>query len=105
MREKGKQALTKLKTAVLRLNKTLRIAIAVVLVIAVGLVIWLAATSNREPKPYTLLFTGLSSEDMTAVQSFMENNEITDYKVEGGNTITVPTEREDSIPAMVVMET
>ncbi len=104
MREKGKQALTKLKTAVLRLNKTLRIAIAVVLVIAVGLVIWLAATSNREPKPYTVLFTGLSSEDMTAVQSFMENNEITDYKVEGGNTITVPTEKEASIRAMMVME-
>ena len=104
MREKGKQALTKLKTAVLRLNKTLRIAIAVVLVIAVGLVIWLAATSNREPKPYTVLFTGLSSEDMTAVQSFMENNEITDYKVEGGNTITVPTEREAAIRAMLVME-
>lgn len=104
MREKGKQALTKLKTAVTRLNKTLRIAIAVVLVIAVGLVIWLAVRSNQEPKPYTVLFTGLSSEDMTAVQSFMENNEITDYKVEGGNTITVPTEREAPIRAMLVRE-
>lgn len=104
MREKGKQALNKLKTAVLRLNKTLRIVIAVALVIVVGVVIWLIASSNQEPKPYTILFTGLSSEDMTAVQSFMENNEITDYKVEGSDTITVPTEQEASIRAKLVME-
>lgn len=104
MPAKGKEALTKLKTAILGLNKTLRIAIAVVLVLAVGLVIWLAVRGNSKPKPYTVLFTGLSSEDMTAVQSFMENNDITDYKVEGGNTITVPTEREPTIRAMLVKE-
>lgn len=104
MSEKGKQMLAKLKTAISRLNKTLRIAIAVVLVIAVGLIIWLIASSNKEPNPYTVLFTGLSSEDMTAVQSFLENNEISDYQVEGGNTITVPAEREAAIRAMLVTE-
>lgn len=104
MPAKGKEALTKLKTAILGLNKTLRIVIAAALVLVVGLVIWLAVRGKSEPKPYTVLFTGLSSEDMAAVQSFMENNEITDYKVESGNTITVPTEREPSIRAMLVKE-
>ena len=104
MPAKRKEALTKLKTAILGLNKTLRIVIAAALVLVVGLVIWLAVRGKSEPKPYTVLFTGLSSEDMAAVQSFMENNEITDYKVESGNTITVPTEREPSIRAMLVKE-
>lgn len=105
LREKGKQALTKVKTAVTRLNKKVRIAIIAALVVLVGVVIWLiASNSSKEPAPYAVLFTGLSSEDMTAVQSFLETNEITDYQVEGGNTITVPADKEPSIRARMVEE-
>ncbi len=102
MREKLTKTLGKVKTGFLRINKKLRIAIIALLAVVVGVILFLAL--NREPEPYAVLFTGLSSEDMSAVQSFLEENAATEYRVENANTITVPAEIEPSIRALMVQQ-
>lgn len=102
MREKLTKTLGKVKTGFLRINKKIRIAIVALLIVAVGVILFL--TFKREPKPYVVLFTGLSSEDMSAVQSFLEENAVTEYRVENADTITVPSEIEPSVRALMVQE-
>lgn len=102
MDAKIKQVWRKVKAFFSTLSKKTRYlmvsAFLVVLVTGVALVI-LHAT-----KPYTILFTGLTSSDMSSVLTFLDSRGVTDYKVQDNDTILVPESQEASLKASLLME-
>lgn len=102
MKDKIKQFTGKAKTFFTSMNAKVRKALIAVLVIAAvviaGLLIFNAA------RPYTVLFTGLSQEDMSSVLTYLSNNNITNYRIENNDTILVPESQEASLKAGIMME-
>jgi len=100
--EKVKQSMGKVQTALKSVSKKVRILLVVVLLATAAVVVGIAI--HNANRPYTVLFTGLSTEDMSSVQSFLETNGVTNYRVENSNTITVPESQEPAIRALLVQE-
>lgn len=73
-------------------------AFLVTLAVVVALIV-LHAT-----KPYTILFTGLTSGDMSSVLTSLDSRGVTDYKVQNNDTILVPESQEASLKASLLME-
>lgn len=69
-----------------------------VLALVVALVVIMVVVSNR---PYTTLFADLSQTDMSAILSYLSENGVTQYKVEG-DTILVPEDQEALLKAQVL---
>lgn len=76
----------------------LGIAVCVAVLAAVGVAIFL---NNR---PYTALFTGLSSSEMSSIVSYLNDNGVTDYRVQGNDTILVPQSQEPQLKANLLMQ-
>ena len=90
MNEKIKEYLEKAKTALGKVSKKVWIIAAAVLVlIAVGLVIFF------NTRPYSVLITGASNDEISAVLSWMDTQGYTDYRLENGDTILVPSSQEN----------
>ncbi len=100
--EKAKQTMSKVKTTLKSVSKKVRILLVAVLLVTAAVVVGIAI--HNANRPYTVLFTGLSTEDMSAVQSFLDTNGVTNYRVENSNTITVPETQEPEIRALLVQE-
>ncbi len=100
--EKAKQTMNKVKTTLKSVSKKVRILLVAVLLATAAVVVGIAI--HNANRPYTVLFTGLSTEDMSAVQSFLDTNGVTNYRVENSNTITVPETQEPEIRALLVQE-
>lgn len=81
-----------------RAKAALGIAAAAVILVAVGVAVFL---NNR---PYTALFTGLSSAEMSSIVSYLNENGVTDYRVQGEDTILVPETQEPRLKAQLLME-
>ena len=92
----------KVREAVGKLGKAVKIAIVAVLVLAVAAGVFLVVRNSQ--KPYTTLFTELSSDDMTAVLSYLDQNGVTDYKVENNDTVLVREGQEDELRARIYMQ-
>ncbi len=71
-------------------------AVALVLLVA-GIVIF------NFTRPYAVLFTELNQEDMASVVTYLGTAGITDYKIEGNETILVPAAQESTIRAGILM--
>lgn len=102
MDEKNTQLWQKVKSFFTNMSqgtKRLLIAAIAVIVLIVAAVMLINAT-----KPYTVLFTGLSSEDMTSILSYLDGAGVTDYKVQDSDTILVPESQEASLKAALLME-
>lgn len=69
-----------------------------VLAVVVVLAVVFLVMSNR---PYTVLFNDLTQSDLSAILSYLSDNGVTNYKVEG-DSILVPKGQEDSLMAMVL---
>jgi len=100
--EKAKQTMGKIQTALKSVSKKVRILLVIVLLATAAVIVGIAI--HNANRPYTVLFTGLSTEDMSSVQSFLETNGVTNYRVENSNTITVPESQEPAIRALLVQE-
>lgn len=74
------------------------VVIALMLAAIIGLVVM------RMNDPYTVLFTELTSDDMSKVLNYLDGNNITNYKVQNNDTILVPTSQEPSIKAALLRE-
>ena len=85
-----------------RLKKVSKKAYIIIGVVVVVLAAALAFALNN--KPYSVLFTGVSSSEASSILSFLEGQGITDYKVENNDTILVPKGKEDALKARLVME-
>ncbi len=102
MGAKVKEYFAKAKAALKKLNKKVRTIIAVVLV---ATVIALAAlVIYNRTRPYAVLFTELSSSDMSAVLSYLDSSGEKDYKVQGTDTILVRENRVNALQAKVLQQ-
>lgn len=92
----------RLKTLTSKLSKKARTLIIGTLVLVV--VLLMALFIYRSTRPYTVLFTGLATEDMSSIVSFLESNGVTSYRVDGNDTILVPEGQEASLKARIIQE-
>ena len=51
-----------------------------------------------------MLFTGLGSDEISSIITYLNNSGITDYKVEGSNTVLVPEAQEAQLKADLLMQ-
>lgn len=70
----------------------------IVLTVLVALVVVLVVVSNR---PYATLFADLNQSDLSAILTYLSDNGITEYKIEG-DTILVPEDQEAALKAQVL---
>ena len=68
-----------------KMNKRLRRLLIVIVILTVAAVAGLLV--YRSTRPYTVLFTGLSQEDMTSVLTYLAENNVIDYKIENNDTV------------------
>lgn len=102
MKEKLKAFWGKIKDFFSKLGKKTRTALAVLLcVIVVGAIAIALVLNNR---PYAVLFTGLGSDEVSSIITYLNNNGITDYKVEGSDTVLVPEAQEAQLKADLLMQ-
>lgn len=92
-----KPALEKVKGFFKGLGKTVRVLLVVAAVVIAGVVA--AVLVFRATRPYVVLFSGLSSDDMSAALSYMDDNGYGNYRVQGSDTILVPESQEAAIRA------
>ncbi len=55
-------------------------------------------------RPYDTLFTGLNQEDMSSIVTYLSDNGITDYKIQGSDTVLVPQNRAAQLKADLLMQ-
>ena len=102
MREKVKMLWGKVKEFFSKMKKKTRIALAVLFgIIVVGAIAIALVLNNR---PYAVLFTGLGSDEISSIITYLNNSGITDYKVEGSNTVLVPEAQEAQLKADLLMQ-
>ncbi len=103
--EKIKRFPGKVWNAFKGLAKRVKILIVVALCLVLALIIWAiaAAIVNYNNRPYSVLFGELDTEDLASVVTFLDENEISDYKIENGDTVLVLAAQEDAIRASILM--
>lgn len=100
MEEKAKDIWSQVKGTVGGLSKTVKaIIVAVIVAGLVALAVFLANGSKTE---YEALFTGLSSDDMAAVTKYLQDEGVTDIRLQGEDTILVPAGQEAQLKARLI---
>lgn len=94
MNDKVKGVLDKVKGFFKGMSKTVRILLIVAAVVVVGAVIALIVYQNTRPE--AMLFTELTTEDMTSVVKYLQENGVTGYRIDG-DTIWVPEAQENPV--------
>lgn len=90
----------KIKDFFTKMNKRVRILLGVCLVVVVGLIIALAVKMNQ--KEYAVLFTGLTSSETSKVVQFLNDNGVTDFRIQN-DTILVPEGRETQLQYQLIL--
>ena len=99
MAEKAKAVLEKGKEFLKKIPKFVFIVAGIVVV---AVVVIAAVVLNN--KDYTVLFTGLGSEEASEIVTYLNDNGVTDYRVENNDTILVPEGQEAQLKAQLLME-
>lgn len=99
MNEKAKALLDKVKEKLKSISKKVYIIAVVVLVLIAATI---AFVLNN--KPYSVLITEASADEMTTVMSFLQEQGVTDYKIENSNTVLVPAQQENQLKANLAMK-
>lgn len=102
MQEKLKGFGGKLKELFAKMSKKARIILGCVLgtLILAG-VIFAIVMNNR---PYAVLFTGLSTEEISSISTYLSDNGATNFRVQGTDTILVPESQEAQLKADLLMQ-
>lgn len=98
MKEKLKAYWDKAKEFLKKYKKIAIISGSVLLAVIIAVII---VTSNR---PYAVLFADLTTEDMTAITAWLDSENISEYRVQDGNTILVPETLEPNLKMRLTME-
>jgi len=85
-----------------KISKKVRILLIVFLVVLI--VGALAFTLIMNNQPYTVLFADLSSSDVSAIMSYLEQSGVRDYRLEDSDTILVPENQEAYLKSRILME-
>lgn len=102
MPERVKQIWERIRDFFKNMKKGLKIGLIAGVVAVIALIVTLSIVSKS--KPYEILFGGLSSEDLTAVASFLNTEGITDFKIRNNDTILVRETEADRLRALVIMQ-
>lgn len=102
MSAKIKEFWEKAKGIFLKLNKKVRLLICGSLVVLLAIAI--VATIALNTKSYVVLFTGLSSDEASDIITFLKESGMTNYRLEGADTITVPEGMEAQLKANLLMQ-
>lgn len=81
------------------MSMRLRIILGVFLVAVIAAIAAVVYMNNNQP--YTTLFSGLSDTEKTSIISYLEDNGLTDYRIEGSN-ILVRAEQQDVLLARLL---
>ncbi|BAL01167.1 flagellar M-ring protein [Oscillibacter valericigenes Sjm18-20] len=102
MQEKLKGFGGNLKKFFAKMSKKARIILGCVLgtLILTG-VIFAIVMNNR---PYAVLFTGLSTEEISSISTYLNDNGATNFQVQGTDTILVPEAQEAQLKAELLMQ-
>ena len=71
------------------------------LFILVGAIVLATILNN---KPYEVLFTGLTSEEVASITALLDEMGQSEYRVEGGTTVMVPKDQEAQLKAKLLMK-
>lgn len=89
----------KLKTGIGKVSKKVWITLAVILVlVAAGITIYL------NTRPYSILVTGATPEEVTTVVTWLGNRGVTNYRYQGTDTILVPERQAPALKASLLTE-
>lgn len=102
MGEKAKDIVSKTKGFLGKLGKKLWLIVGIVVLVVAGIVIFVSVQNSKNP--WEVLFTGLTQEDMQSVTTYLANAGVTDYKIQGNDTVLVRAEQEPSLKAGLLME-
>lgn len=102
MKGKLTSAWEQIKTFFGKMSKKTRTMLTVVLLLILAGSVAVAIVLNN--RPYTALFTGLSSDEARSIMSYLDTNGAGDYRLENGSTIMVPRGQEDILKARLMME-
>lgn len=100
MGEKIKPYWEKVKEVLGKVSKKVWIALAVVLVVVVAAIAVVVASNNE----YEVLFTDLNTGDVTTIISYLEEQGVTNYRLENGDTIKVPKGQVPYLQMQIIME-
>ena len=85
-----------------RMSRRVRVLLIILLAVTLGIIAALVIRGRNQP--YTVLFTDLSSDDMSAVLSYLDANNVTDYKVENNNRILVRDTQADRLKMEIMLQ-
>ena len=90
----------KVKDFFKNMSKKMRIVLAItVAALIVGIIAFVVWASN---KPYEVLVTGISNTEISSVISFLGENNVTDYQIQG-NSVLVRADQEPQLKAQLVL--
>lgn len=104
MNDKVKALLEKAKSEVKKVNKKTATIAGVAAALVVLLIVIIVAVNNGNDQGYSILFTGLNNSELSTIVSYLEDQGVSDYKVQTGDTILVRSNQETSLKAKLVMQ-
>ena len=99
MGDKVKDFLEKAKGLLKRLPKKIIIIAAAVLAVVI-----VAAVVVLGNKPYAVLVTEVSNEEAVTIMNLLDEMGVTDYRLEGNDTILVPESQEAQLKARLLID-
>lgn len=102
MQEKLKGFGEKAKNFFVNMSKRTRIVLGCVLGALIIVVVAVIVTLSNQP--YAVLFTGLSAGEVSTITTYLNENSVTDFRIEGTDTILVPQAQEDQLKASLLLQ-
>ena len=102
VQEKVKGVLEGIKQRWSAIKKRTKILMGVGLLVVIAAIVVVVLISSNQP--YTVLFTGLNQSEMTEITSYLSESGVTDYQIQGSDTILVPQNQEPRLKAALVQQ-
>lgn len=102
VQEKVKGVLEGIKQRWSAIKKRTKILMGVGLLVVIAAIVVVVLVSSNQP--YTVLFTGLNQSEMTEITSYLSESGVTDYQIQGSDTILVPQDQEPRLKAALVQQ-
>ena len=90
-KEKLRGLLEKIKTTLGKVSKKIWALILICLVVVAAVIVLIVHNYNN--RPYAVLIDRANNEEMASVQSWLQEQGVTDYRTEGTGTILCPRAR------------
>ena len=102
MREKLKGFTDKIRQWWKAAAKKTKVLIGAGAVALLAVIVLVAIVSLN--RPYATLFTGLNQSDLSSIVSYLSDNGVSNYRIEGSDTILVPEEQEAQLKSELLLQ-